>query len=201
MSFAKKAFTKRANKENGGRLPVNPNTSFQWMVGPLDWSLVKIGKTWKFHPMLMSLQEDPGVNGVKSLPGGGTDSSAARHALEQEGFTFIPMSLDYIHEYTTMNGSPYYCDKFTTPTRVGNNIVNKYDKTGLHKFKDDLIKNKIIPVPDDHIKILIEQKIERRISDRIPNQHIPQIANELKELEDMLKNLDKAFAALTQVEV
>ena len=195
-----KLFAGRTGNDGGERIKLPPNNPFFLIIGIYDWDLSKIEGKWEFLPTFSVLQETPGINGVRSRPDGTTDSRAARMKLQEQGFYILPHSLNYIQEFTTLNGAPHYQDIWSTPRKVGNKILWKTDEKALNEFKRNLIKNGHVGIPDEDIKTMLEDKLGRRIDRRIKDQHLPEVKKEITELKEMLKNIDKAFNDVTQRE-
>ena len=196
-----KLFTGRQTGAGGDRIKESANSPFYIAIGIYDWSLAKIDGTWEFLPTFMHIYETAGVNGISSRPDGTTDSRATRMKMQEQGFTILPHSLGYVQEFTTLNGGIHYRDIWQTPRKLGNKIIWSTDEKALNKFKREIIKNGHVPVPDQEIKIMLANKIGRRIDRRIKQQHLPEIKKEITELKELLKNIDKAFSEIVKKEV
>jgi len=195
-----KLFTGRQTGDGGERIKIQANSPFYIAIGIYDWSLTKIDGTWEFMPTFMHIAETPGVNGVSSRLDGSTDSRSTRMKMQEQGFTILPHTLNYLQEFTTTGGGKFYTTIFQTPRKLGNKILWSTDEKALNKFKREIIKNGHVALPDQEIKIMLANKIGRQIDRRIKDQHLPEVKKEIAEFKELLKNIDKAFSNISKRE-
>jgi len=171
-----------SHKLNSPRTP-----KFIFMHHPNTWDLVETENSWEILPLLTKFQLIAGLNGVKLRPGGGVDSTAARAAFMDQGWTFIPVEKikdGYLREFDGTRG-PIYVDKWTLPRKIGSSVNAKVvwdtDQEGYNSFRRSLLEDGTIDKPDPST---LEWKIEllkKRIGRKIKSSHIPQVQKEIDE--------------------
>ena len=169
-------WTGRSQAEAGG-LPLSPNTPY-WLMHHQEtcWEFVQHDKHWKFLPSFRRLFELPGCNGVKMLPrGGGADSAMARITMMDNGFQILDMDLGYQQRFKTKSGGYFYIDIWSTPRVIGKRTLWKFDKKEYNDWRQSLLDDGVISLPDIDILGLIIDAKSQRVDRNAMRTHIPAI--------------------------
>ncbi len=169
------------------RLFTAPTPKFIFMHNPNHWDLIETADGFEILPMLTKFQFIPGLNGIKHRPGGGVDSTAARAAFMDQGWTFIENEKGgdggYLREFDGYMGK-IYVDKWSTPRSLGHGtrarVVWDVDLKGYNDFRRSLIVDGSIEKPDPAALSWKIELLEKRIGRKVKSSHIPKIAKDLE---------------------
>jgi len=194
-------FTGNRGQDLSDRLPTEEtNNPFYITHSPMGWDVLKTGKVWSILPSLGALPQAAGMNGMGMRPGGGVDDMLAKAKLRSEkGFTILEMDYDggYLQKYKNKHGQPIYKDIWTTPKLIGSTLRWITDDAAVNKFKQSLLDNGVIALPDEIIIEDLKERIQRRIDSRVKEALVnPDVATRKKDYETMLAGIDKAFQAM-----
>ena len=201
MSFTRKTYQGQRANTGGDRLPIKTtNDPFYLVHSPLAWDLLKTSNGWEILPQIHSLPRTAGMNGMGMTPGGGVDDFRTLQKLRvEQGFTILEMDYDggYLIEWKNQFGQPYYTDMWTTPKQIGGKIRWVTDDEGLNDFKRDLVKNGVVPAPDEYVIDKLKESLQRRIDKRVKDALVnPDIKKQKEEFETMLLEVDRAYDKL-----
>ena len=169
--------------------PTTPQ--FHYMHHPNTWDLVETDNDWEILPMLHKFQLIAGLNGISLRPGGGIDSTAARAAFMDQGWTFISSDKagegGYLREFDGVRGS-IYVDKWTSPRKIGHGTTAKViwdqDIEGYNDFRRSLLQDGTVNPPDQSALDWKIELLEKRINRKTKAGHIPQVQVEIKKASD-----------------
>lgn len=202
--------------EQGIKLPTARNSSFFYKHHPKNWELhyfkrteereVGTGKNKTIEqveieiplmiPQLSIQKETPGVNGIEHAGRGRADSTVWRAKLVKQGWTIIlPSQVDYLRVYPCWNGQ-YHATKFDRLENLGGMLVNSFDYDSYANFRRELVLGGMIRPIHEHI---IKQRIfeiQRLCERKYQSQHIPQIAEQLGNLEKAKKDISSFLESL-----
>jgi len=145
-------------------LPLKPNQPFWFMHHPNTcWEFTHHKDRWLFLPSFRRLFELAGVNGVRMIPRGGTDSQMARVRMMDDGFEVLEWELGYQTRHATKNGGWYYSNIWETPKVVSNRVVWKQDKESYNDWREELMNEGVITPPDMDILGFFVDMQEKRV--------------------------------------
>ena len=177
---------------------VNPNTPFYLMHHPHSWQLVYGSDgVAEWLPQLSKLVEDPGVQGVRSIPGGGVDSSLARTEAQDRGCLILPRELGYLTRHKTRSGGYYYAGIWVRAKEIAGKVIWKPDTEQYNEFRRNLLREQIIAPPDPDVLEMQVEREERRIERLIREQHLPEVKKRLEASRDTIRDMGTATAAIT----
>ena len=196
-----KRFTGNPRNNHSDRLPTDEtNNPFYLMHSPLEWDLVKTGKTWSILPKLGALPQAAGMNGMGMRAGGGVDDVLVKARMRSEkGIVILEMDYDggYIEIYKNKHGQPIYKDIWTTPKKIGSTLRWVTDDVLVNKFKQSLLDNGVIALPDEIVIDDLKDRLQRRIDSRVKEALVnPDVATRKKDYETMLSAIDKAYQSM-----
>ena len=186
----------------GGDRGINekPNCPYYLMAHPHCWDLVVSDDgSAEWLPQLSKLQEEPGVQGVRALPGGGADSSMARTDAMDRGFTVLPRELGYLVRHRTRSGGYHYTGSWVSFKQIANRVIWKPDTEAYNEFRRNLLRERIVDPPDPDILELQREREERRIDRLASQQHIPEQLAKIQKTKETLAAIDTATSALSAV--
>lgn len=145
-------------------LPIKPNQPFWYMHHPNTcWDFVQHKEKWLFLPAFRRLFELAGVNGVRMVPRGGTDSQMARVRMMDDGFEVLEWDLGYQTRHATRSGGWYYSSIWEVPKVVGNRVVWKHDSVSFNDWKEQLLEEEVVQKPDMDILTFFIDMQEKRV--------------------------------------
>ena len=176
---------------------VRPNAPYYLMTHPHCWDLVVAEDgTAEWLPQLSKLLEEPGVQGVRMMPGGGADSSIARTHAMDKGFFVLPRELGYLVRHRTRSGGYHYTGSWGNYKDIAGKIIWKPDVDAYNDFRRNLLKERIIAPPDPDVLEMHKEREERRIDRLASQQHIPEMLAKIERTRETLRAIDTATAAL-----
>jgi len=144
-------------------LPIKPNQPFWYMHHPNTcWEFIQHREQWMFVPSFRRLFELAGVNGVRMVPRGGTDSQMARVRMMDDGFEVLEWDLGYQTRHRTRNGGWYYANIWELPKIIGNRVVWKQDMETYNDWRVELMEQGVIDSPDMDILSFFLDMQEKR---------------------------------------
>lgn len=144
-------------------LPIKPNHPFWYMHHPNTcWEFIQHREKWMFVPSFRRLFELAGVNGVRMVPRGGTDSQMARVRMMDDGFEVLEWDLGYQTRHRTRNGGWYYSNVWELPKVIGNRVVWKRDMDTYNDWRVELMEQGVIDFPDMDILSFFVDMQEKR---------------------------------------
>jgi len=195
--------------EQGVRLPTLKNHRFFYKHHPKNFELnyfikeeevtTGTGKNKKVEivkneypvmlPSLSVQKEIPGVNGIEYVGKGKANSTIWKARLTEQGWTIIePSKVDYLRVYPCRNGN-YHATKFDKLENLGGMLVNTFDFEEYKLFRLELVLSGIIRPIHPHIMKQRIIEIQRLCERKYQSQHIPQIAEQLNNLEKAKKDI------------
>lgn len=188
-------WTGQATKQNTG-LPVYPNKPFWYMHHPNTcWEFVQFKKRWLFLPTFRRLWEWAGVNNVRLVPRGGTDSTMARVKMMDNGFEILDLEMGYQTRYLTRSGGYYYASIWETPKVMGNKVIWNQDSDGYNEWREGLMADGVITPPDMDILDFFVDIQEKRVSRNEGKNLTPRIQKmyefEVEKLDYMRKYIEE----------
>ena len=184
-----------ASPDEQSGLPLRPNSPFFWMHHERGWEVYQDDEGAEILPVFSQLAEIPGVQGVRDTPRG-PDSSHARVAMQDNGYTIIGRDRGYITRYKTKSGGWYYESIFATPKILGNRVIWKTDFKNYNNFRRSLIEDGVISPPDPDVLEMMVDELEVRISRHTTDQHIPAMVKKRQAIEDKLQALKNCIAEI-----
>lgn len=146
-------------------LPVYPNKPFWYMHHPNTcWEFLMYKDRWLFLPTFRRLWEWAGVNNVKLIPRGGTDSTMARVKMMDNGFQILDLEMGYQTRFPTKFGGYYYASVWESPKVLGNKVIWNQDKEGYNDWREELLTDGVIAPPDTDILEFFVDMQEKRVS-------------------------------------
>jgi len=147
-------------------LPIAPNKPFWYMHNPNScWEFELHRKRWLWLPSFRTLFEIAGVNNVRMVPRGGTDSTMARVRMMDNGFQILDLEMGYQTRFPTKSGGFYYASVFDTPKVSGKRILWKHDREGYNEWREGLMNDGILEKPDmdilSHFMDMQEKRVQR----------------------------------------
>lgn len=209
MDYSTLAQPWQQKAEQGVRLPTLKNYKFFYKHHPKNWELnyfykdeEEVSGTGKnktveivrkeypvMLPSLSTQKEIAGVNGIEHAGRGQANSTIWKAKLFEQGWTIIePSKVDYLRVYPCRNGN-YHATKFDKLENLGGMLVNTFDHEAYKLFRLELVSSGIIRPIHPHI---IKQRIieiQRLCERKYQSQHIPQIAEQLNNLEKAKKDI------------
>lgn len=181
------------NKNNA--LPIKPNSPFWYMHHPNTcWEFIQFKKQWLFVPTFRRLFEIAGVNGVRMVPRGGTDSTMARVKMMDDGFEILEWDLGYQTRHLTKSGGWYYSNIWTTPKVIGNRVVWKQDMDSYNEWRLELMEQGVINFPDVDILTYFVDMQQKRVERNEGKNMTPRVKKlyerDLERLEMMQKYIE-----------
>lgn len=186
-------------------LPTKKNNSYFFAHNPRNWEYIYIdivkqaGKGTKktkvgyWLPLLSSIQEQPGVNGIHDV-GGRMDSSLTRTRMKDKGWILLPPSeFDYLRIYPALNGK-YHSNRFEKLESLAGTLIKEFDHEGFNSWRLELIKNGSIPIPHHTILKRIRLDAAEQINRQMKHQHIPEIKQQIENLQNILNDMDKSIS-------
>ena len=172
--------------------PTTPK--FLFMHHPNQWDLLETEDGYELLPKLCKFSLVAGLNGCRMRPGGGVDSTAARASFIDRGWVFIDNKkageAGYLREYDSIAGK-IYVDKWTTPRKLGHGSRAKVlwdtDTESFNDFRRSLLKDGTVEKPDPAALDFKIALLEKRISRKVKNAHVPQIQQEVQKAADQKK--------------
>lgn len=119
---------------------------------------------WLFLPTFRRLWEWAGVNNVKLIPRGGTDSTMARVKMMDNGFQILDLEMGYQTRFPTKFGGYYYASVWESPKVLGNKVIWNQDKEGYNDWREELLTDGVIAPPDTDILEFFVDMQEKRVS-------------------------------------
>ena len=152
-----------ADVTRNNALPIKPNQPFWYMHHPNTcWEFVQHNEKWLFLPSFRRLFELAGVNGVRMIPRGGTDSQMARVRMMDDGFEVLEWDLGYQTRHQTRNGGWYYSSIWEVPKVIANRVVWKHNIESFYDWKQSLLEESVIEAPDlDILSFFIDMQEKR----------------------------------------
>ena len=176
-------------------LPGFPQSDFYLMHHPNSWEPVETADgDWEWLPKLKQLLLKPGVNGVRSTPGGGVDDSQARINFQNRGWTILPRDLGYVVRYQCRGGGSHYA-LWDTPHKMGNRVVTRHDPDRYNEFRRELVVSGVIKAPEPEALEIVLDDLQHRLNRNAINVHVPTVAAKIKKTE---AKLDGAKAAVSK---
>lgn len=175
------------------RLPIDSNPSYFLKHHPKNWELVAIteegqgkkkGSTkYYFLPQLHDHPEHAGVAGTRGT-GPHVDSTLAKAQAKSDGWTILePQDHDYLRIYPTTRGGSYHSNKWTLLEDLGGDVVKTFDRVAHAIWRRDLVRKGIIKPPHHTVLQKMIYDLERSIQRKIPNQHLPQVKEDIEHIE------------------
>lgn len=145
-------------------LPIKPNQPFWYMHHPNTcWEFTQHKERWLFLPTFRRLFEIAGVNGVRMIPRGGSDSQMARVKMMDNGFEILDWDLGYQTRHITKNGGWYYTSIWEEPKVVANRVVWKRFEEDYNDWRESLIEDGVLNPPDLDILGFFVDMQEKRV--------------------------------------
>lgn len=145
-------------------LPIKPNQPFWYMHHPNTcWEFIQHKERWLFLPTFRRLFEIAGVNGVRMIPRGGSDSQMARVKMMDNGFEILDWDLGYQTRHITKNGGWYYTSIWEEPKVVANRVVWKRFEEDYNDWRESLIEDGVLNPPDLDILGFFVDMQEKRV--------------------------------------
>jgi hypothetical protein len=145
-------------------LPIKPNQPFWYMHHPNTcWEFIQHKERWLFLPTFRRLFEIAGVNGVRMIPRGGSDSQMARVKMMDNGFEILDWDLGYQTRHITKNGGWYYTSIWEEPKVVANRVVWKRFEEDYNDWRESLIEEGVLNPPDLDILGFFVDMQEKRV--------------------------------------
>ena len=183
-------------------LPIKPNSPFWYMHHPNTcWEFIFHREKWMFVPTFRRLFELAGVNGVRMVPRGGTDSQIARVRMMDNGFEVLEWDLGYQTRHLTRNGGYYYSSIWDSPKVIGNRVVWKVDTKSFNDWRVELMEQGVIDFPDLDILSFFVDMQQKRVERNEGKNMIPRIQKQYnKDLErlEMMKKYIEVGGAVTK---
>ena len=176
-------------------LPIKPNQPFWYMHHPNTcWEFIQHREQWMFVPTFRRLFELAGVNGVRMVPRGGTDSQMARVRMMDNGFEVLEWDLGYQTRHLTRNGGYYYTSVWDSPKVIGNRVVWKVDTQAFNDWRVELMEEGVIAFPDlDILSFFVDmqqKRVERNEGKNMTPRIEKQYKQDLERLEMMKKYIE-----------
>ena len=147
-----------------------------------------------FVPTFRRLFELAGVNGVRMVPRGGTDSQMARVRMMDNGFEVLEWDLGYQTRHLTRNGGYYYTSVWDSPKVIGNRVVWKVDTQAFNDWRVELMEEGVIAFPDlDILSFFVDmqqKRVERNEGKNMTPRIEKQYKQDLERLEMMKKYIE-----------
>jgi len=171
-------------------LPIRQNAPFWYMHHPNTcWEFIQYKGAWMFLPKFRRLFEIAGVNGVRMVPGGGTDSQMARVKMMDDGFEVLDWEMGYQTRHRTKSGGWYYSSIWDTPKIVGNRVVWKKDLASYNEWRFSLLDTGVIQMPDvDILEFFVDmqqKRVQRNEGKNMTPRLLGQYEKDVKKLELM----------------
>ena len=183
-------------------LPIKPNSPFWYMHHPNTcWEFIFHREKWMFVPTFRRLFELAGVNGVRMVPRGGTDSQMARVRMMDNGFEVLEWDLGYQTRHMTRNGGYYYTSIWDSPKVIGNRVVWKVDTKSFNDWRVELMEQGVIDFPDLDILSFFVDMQQKRVERNEGKNMTPRIQKQYnKDLErlEMMKKYIQVGGAVTK---
>jgi len=199
--------------ESKEKLPVRKNKPFIYKHHPKNYSLhyfeieieeeVKKGKTElvkKQIPMMLPeltpQKQNAGVNGMDSIGRGRVDMSLFITKEQNKGWSFLnPNTHDYLRIYPCLNGK-FYTTKWNTLENLGGLLVENFNHEEFANWRRQLVLDGHIKPVHPHIVKLRIIELKRLAEKKYNSQHIPQIAEQLNNLQKMIGDLESIQSKL-----
>ena len=85
--------------------------------------------------------------------------------------------------YPTTRGGSYHSNKWTLLEDLGGDVVKTFDKIAHAMWRRDLVRKGIIKPPHHTVLQKMIYDLERSIQRKIPNQHLPQVKEDIEHIE------------------
>ena len=176
-------------------LPIKSNQPFWYMHHPNTcWEFIQHRGKWMFVPTFRRLFELAGVNGVRMVPRGGTDSQMARVRMMDNGFEVLEWELGYQTRHMTRSGGYYYTSIWDSPKVIGNRVVWKVDTQAFNDWRVELMEEGVIDFPDlDILSFFVDmqqKRVERNEGKNMTPRIQKQYSKDLERLEMMKKYIE-----------
>lgn len=179
-------------RPGANKLPGRAQPDFHLMHHPENWEIVETPTgEYEWLPRLKPLYLQAGINGVRSVRGGGVDDSAARLSYRDRGWTIIPRDLGYVTKYPTARGQSSYLT-WDTPHLMGRKIVVRHDAEGYNTFRRSLVESGVIPTPAPEALEAVLHSLQSRINRAGKSIHIPGVKARVEADEKRLKGAKAA---------
>lgn len=173
-------------------LPGHPRPDFYMMHHPHSWEPVEVATgDWEWLPKLKQLLLKPGVNGVRTNPGGGIDDSQARINFQDRGWTVLPRDLGYVVRYQCQGGKTYY-PLWDVPHKMGNRVVVRYNPEAYNEFRRGLVLDGVVNPPEPEALEIVLDDLQHRVNRNAVNIHVPTVAAQVKKTEAKLNGAKTA---------
>ena len=184
-------WTGKDYQENDG-LPIPPNKPFWYMHHPNTcWEFELYKDRWLWLPTFRKLYEIAGVNNVRMIPRGGTDSTMARVRMMDNGFQVLDLEMGYQTRYKTKGNGYYYSSMFDTPKISGRRVMWKHDREEYNQWRESLLVQGILAEPDIDILSFFVDMQEKRVQ-RHEGKHLtPRIKKMYEHDVEKLKYMKK----------
>lgn len=196
--------------ESKEKLPVRKNKPFIYKHHPKNYTLhyfeieeeveVKKGTAPKKEivktqipmmlPELTPQKQNAGVNGMDSAGRGRVDMTLFITKEQNKGWSFLnPNTHDYLRIYPCLNGK-FYTTKWNTLENLGGLLVENFNHEDYAEWRRKLVLDGHIRPVHPHIVKLRIVELKRLAEKKYNSQHIPQIAEQLYNLEKIIKDLE-----------
>ena len=171
-------------------LPIRHNAPFWYMHHPNTcWEFIQYKGNWMFLPKFRRLFEIAGVNGVRMVPNGGTDSQMARVKMMDNGFEVLDWEMGYQTRHRTKSGGWFYSSIWDTPKVIGNQVVWKRDLKNYNDWRYELLNTGVLEMPDvDVLEFFVdmqEKRVQRNEGKNMTPRLLSQYEKDVKKLELM----------------
>lgn len=210
MNFDNFAQPWSAQQQQQTRVPMKSNPKYFLAHNPENWELrvfdkysTDEGKRKRYTvaillPVLSSIPEVPGVNGTKAV-GKHLDSGLMRTTLRDNGWTILDAAKhDYLRIYPAIKGN-YHTSKWIRLEKVGKRIIEHFDSEGYDEWRLQLMQTGVIDTPHPQIAALRLISMDRAMSRLERDQHIPEVANRLKNKQVQYKHTKAAIARIEEL--
>jgi hypothetical protein len=211
MDFSTLAQPWQQQKAAAQTLPTKRNHSYFFAHNPRNWEFIYFEETQKTEgkrakkikkgywlPLLSTIQEHPGVNGVRDGGNGRIDSSITRTKMKDKGWTILsPSDFDYMRIYPALNGK-YHSNKFEKLESLAGTLIKEFDHDSFNQWRLELLKSGSIPAPHHSILKRIRLDAAEQINRQMRYQHIPEIKQQIENLQNIISDMDKAIQEIQE---
>lgn len=197
--FESEVYRGQESSAKGSYPKLKPNCPFMYMHNPRMWSYQKIGKKWCFLPILNTLYEQAGVNGVE-LGGVGQppNMEPAIARFRKQGYdVFLDQKMGYCKRIRVGPKSYHHADQFFDAEMLGDRLIVSTDVEGRNKWLFSLVKDGHIKPPHQYVATLHRTELERRL-ERLTKTTTNFLGRDeqIKALQEQIDGIEPAWRAL-----
>ena len=179
-------------------IPASSNNRWFYAHHPFNWELAHIKKGKKTTPILVpqlkTIQEMPGVNGVRD----GGDNTLLMGKLRRQGYNILdPNVTDYIRVYPAQGGN-YYTSKFDKLENLAGRLIKTFQPDQFLIFRMGLVASNAVNLPHDHVLKLLILDQQDKINKYENDQLNPAMKAKMEAAQQKLEDIKTAIAMIKE---